>query len=360
MHEGASALPTLLRCLRGRPPRHVDWMSVIALANRSLTIAALAVALEDAGDAIPDDVIAYLRMILERNVERNSRLAAQLSEAVNSLHQCGLDPLLLKGAVVLALGTEKRIAGRMLSDLDLMLAPADVPRAVACLQRLGYQVMFEARHPGPLLAARLSRRQDAGVIDLHQRLLLQSKLVRPDLDRHCRVAASRLGKVTIPSPTLQLLILVLHDQLHDGDYWTGRIELRHLLDMASLTSAPEGIDWDLLVSLLPGKLAKNALETQLVTMHKLVDGPVPSRMRSRLWPRLQHQRRMLQIRYPFTRVPFCLATVAMEAKNYTAHSALAASARAPDPSPRPARSLPIGQRMQRLRHLMTVEATSKL
>lgn len=358
MPDGARTLATLIGCLRGTPPRDVDWMGVIALANRSLTIAELAVALRDAGDAIPADVSNYLQLILERNCERNRRLSAQLQEALATLQQGGLEPLLLKGAVTLALGSKPRIAGRMLSDLDLKLAPADVPRAVAYLQTLGYELMFQAKHPGALLAARLSRRQDVGVIDLHQQLLLQSQLMRPGLDSYCSIAVSPLGKVLVPCPALELLILVLHDQLHDGDYWTGRIELRHLLDMARLTKAPASVDWDLLASLVPGKLTQNALETQLVTMCRLVGGHVPSRMRNRLWPRLQHRRRMLQIRLPFTRVPFCLATLAAEAKNYPAHSALAASAG--DRAPRPGKPAPIARRMQRLRHLMTMPATSKL
>jgi hypothetical protein len=333
-------------------------MSVIALANRSLTIAELAVALRDARAAIPGDVSDYLQLILERNCERNRRLSAQLQEAVANLQHGGLEPLLLKGAVTLALGSEPRIAGRMLSDLDLMLAPADVAQAVACLETLGYQVIFHANRPGTLLAARLSRPQDVGVIDLHQRLLPQSELVRPALDGHCTLAATPLGKVLVPCPALQLLILVLHDQLHDGDYWTGRIELRHLLDMARLTTAPDGVDWDLLTSLAPAKLTRNALDTQLVTMCKLVGGHVPSRMRDRLWPRVQHRRRMLQFRLPLTRVPFCLATLAAEAKNFPTHNALAASAR--DHAPRPTKTAPIARRMQRLRHLMTMPATSKL
>jgi hypothetical protein len=335
-------------------------MSVIALANRSLTIAELAVALKDADATVPADVNDYLQLIAERNCERNRRLSAQLQEALATLREGGLEPLLLKGAVTLALGSEPRIAGRMLSDLDLMLAPADVPRAVARLETLGYEVVYQADHTGTLLAARLSRPQDVGVIDLHQRLLLQSQLVRPGLDTHCSFAASPLGRVLVPCPALQLLILVLHDQLHDGDYWTGRIELRHLLDMVRLTQAPGSVDWDLLASLVPARLTRNALETQLVTMCKLVGGRVPSRMRNRLWPRIQHQRRMLQIRFPITRLAFCLATLAAEARNYPAHSALAAAARPVDRARRPGRPRPIAHRMQRLRHLMSMPETSKL
>jgi hypothetical protein len=166
--------------------------------------------------------------------------------------------------------------------------------------------------------------------------------------------------VLVPCPTLQLLILVLHDQLHDGDYWTGRIELRHLLDMARLTQAPGSIDWNLLASLVPAKLTWNALETQLVTMYKLVGGRVPSRTRNRLWPRIQHQRRMLQIRFPVMRLAFSLATLMAEARNYPAHSALAADARPLDRARQPGKPRPIAHRVQRLRHLMTMPETSKL
>jgi hypothetical protein len=97
-----------------------------------------------------------------------------------------------------------------------------------------------------------------------------------------------------------------------------------------------------------------------VTMCKLVGGRVPSHMRNGMWPRAQHRRRMLQIRFPFTRVPFCLATLAAEARNYRAHSAQAAGTRPVDRMPRRGRRAPIAQRVQRLRHLMTMPVTSKL
>jgi len=362
MPHKPSTLAALIACLRGRPPADVDWMDVIALANQSLTIAALAVAMSkvEKRDAVPDDVWAYFSVILARNVERNRRLAAQLGEAVGALREAGLEPLLLKGAVTLALGEPDRIAARMLSDLDLMLAPADVKGALRCLQRLDYEVVLESPNSGSLLAARLSRPQDVGVIDLHQRLLLNSKLLRPEIDAHCRLAASASGRVLVPCPALQLLIYVLHDQLHDGDYWTGRIELRHLLDMAALAEAPEGIDWERLERLLPGRLARNALETQLVTMKTLIGAPVPSRLSSGLWPRLQHQRRMLQLRLPLSRFPFFLATVALEARNYTSHSAHTVPAPASAFQGGRTSTSPIARRLHRLRRLMTAPVTSKL
>jgi len=104
----------------------------------------------------------------------------------------------------------------------------------------------------------------------------------------------------IPSSTYQALMLIIHDEFQDSGYWLGNIDMRHLVQLRDL-AVSRCIDWEMLADLTPSKLARNALETQLVMLSSLLGVDVPSRMRARFIPRLQCRRRLAQARYPLLR-----------------------------------------------------------
>src|SRR6516165_8516925 len=102
------ALVNLCKCLRGLPPVDVDWMSVIGLANQTLTTPALIDLVDQHASVMPDDVCAYIRDIYRRNSIRNDRLAIQLEEAVAVMNARGVTPVLIKGAATLATAPHQR------------------------------------------------------------------------------------------------------------------------------------------------------------------------------------------------------------------------------------------------------------
>ncbi len=83
--------------LPGEVPDHPDWMSLISLANQTLTTPALMDIVERYPESIPPDVRQYVVEIFERNVVRNGRLSTQLAEALKALNQEEITPVLLKG-----------------------------------------------------------------------------------------------------------------------------------------------------------------------------------------------------------------------------------------------------------------------
>jgi hypothetical protein len=124
----------------------------------------------------------------------------------------------------------------------------------------------------------LCRAQDVGMIDLHCR----TKTRYPgfdydDLAGDCSEVRLGMASAWLPSPTSQALILVLHDQLQDRDYWRGLMDLRHLLDIVELARAPAGIDWERLAAYFPRGYPRNALDVQLATLELLFGAPVPAR-----------------------------------------------------------------------------------
>ena len=312
-----SRVPTvqLMACLEGSPPKNIDWPGVIAIANRTLTTGTLAQRRQvDESTALPQDVEVFLAAIQERALERDRRMRDQLAEAVTCLNRADIMPMLIKGAAMLAM-PDIDARGRILSDLDIMVPPPALARAGEALGTIGY--VRQTRSSDPTVAHIFARPQDAGTIDLHYRL----KTPRPrfEFDRLaslCVPVGVGSGEALLPSPTAQTLILILHDQLKDRDYWRGLVDLRHVLDIAALARAANGINWDLLASWFPERQPRTALLTQLVTIEALLGIGVPPRLIKGWWPRMQHRRRMVQMDWPVLAPIFTLLTLALDPPRY--------------------------------------------
>jgi hypothetical protein len=174
-----------------------------------------------------------------------------------------------------------------------MIWPGQVEPTLEALFALGYTVHHQTPPAAGNWHMDLKRPGDVGMIDLHRAPPGPAFFYRAsaDVKQHCKITHVGRGSAYIPSATYRALILTIHDQFQDSDYWIGNIDMRHLLDLRDLALSPEGIDWTLLASFTPNKLARNALETHLVALFSLLAVDVPAPMRTRFIPRLQHRRR---------------------------------------------------------------------
>jgi hypothetical protein len=329
MANHSPALISLCECLRGVLPSRPDWLSILGLANEALITPALIDFVDQFDEKIPNDVSAYVREIYQRNEQRNDRLAAQLHEAIAALNESGVTPVLLKGAARLATASSERRATRLMNDLDILVAPEQAEIALKALTRIGCEALdFQAPPDGDKWFSDLKQTQDVGmidlkrprdvgVIDLHMSLPGSPYFYGPagNILQHCKLTPVAQTSAYVPTATYQALVLIVHDQFQDYDYWIGGIDLRHLLELRDLNNSPEGIDWDLLASFAPGRLARNGLESQLVALANLLEVDVPASMRSRLMPRLQYRRRLAQARFPIARWPL-LAAAVLDYPNY--------------------------------------------
>lgn len=292
MTHAGKALDMLVAGLRGRVLATTDWQALIALANHTLLTPALFSSLASAGQIgrLPLDVREYLEFIHDCNQERNLRLRAQLGEAVAALNRQGIVPVLLKGAVPLFLPPAGRLPSRMTSDLDLGVEPGSEAAAQACLEELGY-----IQVPGD---RGMARPQDVGILELRphrQDGFAGQKLVQQDGLR-----------VRIPPAQSRALHWIVHDLLKEGDYWRGRIDLRHMHDLAQLTESDD-VDWAALRISMREKSARNALDTQLLTMHHFFGTRIPAECGEHAMARLQHWRRVFTARHPIWGAPMRLA-----------------------------------------------------
>jgi hypothetical protein len=292
-------------------------MSLLGLANATLTTPALMEFVARFKDQIPEDVCLYVREMFERNVARNDRLAAQLTETVVAINDRGVTPVLLKGAAMFATAARPHWGSRLMSDLDIMVLPDQIDATLDALFALGYSVYHLTPPDAGKWYMELKRPCDVGMVDLHRALPGPAFFYRSsgDVKQHCKMMHIGRGRAYIPSATYQALILTIHDQFQDSDYWIGNIDVRHLIELRDLVISPEGIDWEALAALTPSKLARNALETQLVALFSLLGVDVPTCMRSRFVPRLQHRRRLAQASLPLLRQAL-LPIAILDYRNY--------------------------------------------
>ncbi|ANT48464.1 nucleotidyltransferase family protein [Mesorhizobium amorphae] len=292
MMRRGNALEALIAGLRGCPTDRADWQAVIALANHTLLTPDLFSSLARAGQIhrLPQEVREYLEFVHDCNRERNLRLRTQLSEAVAALNRRDIVPVLLKGAVPLFLSPAGQVPSRMTSDLDLAVAPAEEAAAQACLEELGY-----VQVPGSRGA---TRQQDAGMLELRPS--------RPNhLERPSPVQRDGL-RVEIPPAQSRALHWIVHDLLKEGDYWRGRIDLRHLHDLARLAES-DHVDWTALQTSVSDQSARNALDTQLLALHHFFGTGIPAKCAQRPMVRFQHWRRIFTATHPIIGAPLRLA-----------------------------------------------------
>jgi hypothetical protein len=272
--------PLILECARPVPgPGRVrelaaavnDWDTVLAQAEEHGLAPLLHWHLQAAGAALPEAPARRLRDRFIVNARRNLRFGSELLRLVATLESAGIPVLAFKGPVI-AWTLYESPALREMSDVDILVPPADARRACDVLFSAG----CVSNYPGAdwrmfrwLSEISLSR---GGVpIDLHwatlPRFLRFADAGEAAWTRRCEVAVAG-GAVHTLSPEDLLLFLAVHGAKH---CWTG---LNWLADWARLAGRPE-IDWDLVVARARASRISRTLSLALALIRGLLACPSP-------------------------------------------------------------------------------------
>ncbi|HEX6978093.1 MAG TPA: nucleotidyltransferase family protein [Alphaproteobacteria bacterium] len=291
------------RCLiavPGAPPALViqgglPWTALIAAANDALVTPALHAPLRRC-EAVPEDVRAYLGELHARNVRRNLRLRQQAAELIAALNRRGITPLLLKGAATLFEDGNPFVNGRMIADLDIVVERDRLGDAVAVLAALGYTRLPVAVAPHG--AGDFVRPGQPGAIDLHVELLTVPQLLALEtaLTRSLIREADGI-RFRVLDPTDRVLHLLLHDLVQDYGYYDGRLNLRHLYDVATLMRRDVAVDWSALRRHLAAFRLEAGIDFWLCAIEMLFGIAPPDRLPFRLRTRLLVRWALLQLRY---------------------------------------------------------------
>jgi hypothetical protein len=242
-----SRLFRLGACLSGDFDSGTDWLDIVAIANHYLVGPDLHRSLLRSGRAqlVDPEALDYLEQLDTANGERNRSLCREAAEVAAALQAEGVQPLLLKGAALLVKTRDPGDVARMIGDIDILVAPEEVGTAVAALGELGYALAAgTARGHSPGNYWKPNR---AGVIDLHASLPHRmAHMVSSDELLARSLSTVRHGiPLRVPDPSLQLLMAIAHEMIHDQAVYSGATELRYLLEIRDLVArSGSRIDWD--------------------------------------------------------------------------------------------------------------------
>jgi hypothetical protein len=187
------------------------------------------------------EAMIKLRGVYRHAWYRNQVLLHAAGSSVRALQGAGIRVMALKGAAVTAL-YPGGLGTRPMNDVDLLVEPADVDRAVGVLAELGYApagvqplvVARRIRHAMPF------RRADGVEIDLHWHLLVHAGDDRAVWAR-ARPGALAGAPILVPAPADQLLHTCVHG--------LGAVPapVRWVADAALIIRAAGDLDWDVVV-----------------------------------------------------------------------------------------------------------------
>ncbi|MEZ5926369.1 MAG: nucleotidyltransferase family protein [Hyphomicrobiaceae bacterium] len=240
------------------PPTPLDertWLETIRLASAHLVLPALAPALADPGPGWTpaEDTRAYLETIARANRDRNQHLRSSLTHISGQLGAAGIDAVAVKGAAFLAASADAA-PWRFLSDLDLIVAAADLENAVGVLAAAGFVASREEylpdrdAHAPPMLGP-----DGITVVELHSRPFAEGDwtALETELWSEARIVDIGGVEIRIPSPAVRVAYLALHSQSHHGYFADSRLLLRDLLDLAMLQRESGLLDLEAAIRTVP-------------------------------------------------------------------------------------------------------------
>jgi len=114
----------------------LDWMAAVAYASSRYVAPTLYSSLKGSG-ILPSDIEADLHSAYLESAQRNLRQAEALKKLLEAFTRQGIESLLLKG-LALAVPVYGDVAARPSRDIDLLLRPGDIQKALPLTEALGY------------------------------------------------------------------------------------------------------------------------------------------------------------------------------------------------------------------------------
>ena len=224
----------------------LDWTLLLDRAVEQAMVPLLRRRLHAAGwVGVPDTVRTWLDERHEENRRRNRLLTIELLALLDRLDAAGIEAIPFKGPVAAHI-CYGDLDARPFGDIDLLVAPSDVPGAIDVMERSGYNplIPLSASQRAAFLRHRteypLQRPARGGIIDLHWELF-HRQFCFPLVPDRARMREVRLAgqPVRTMGTEDQLLMLCAHATKH---LW---VRLEWIAAVAWLVARTEDMDWEL-------------------------------------------------------------------------------------------------------------------
>lgn len=246
-----------------------DWPRALRMAEREGATAALWRALRESAGVLPKEAAEFLRARTMMSDFRMVQLSQRLSETVAAFRERGVPLMLLKGAAVGAI-SDASFRERPMTDLDLLVRPADVARARDAVLAAGWHQTEDERlhtllqgmhHQAPFFDGRLPGLR----LELHTALLPPDHsfaISESDFWAAATPASAPFEGASVPSREHMLFHTAVHyawqHQMNFGTWRTLRsaavvaqspgFDWQSALDMAAHTKGLSSLYWTLRLS----------------------------------------------------------------------------------------------------------------
>ncbi|MBW3656541.1 MAG: nucleotidyltransferase family protein [Gemmatimonadetes bacterium] len=227
--------------------RGVHWDAALALAERN-RLTPLLHRLVAGRSEVPETVRATLRAAYAANAGEALRLSGELRRLVSALQAAPVAALAYKGPA-LAVRAYGEVALRTYSDLDLLVAPGDVPRASRALAERGYAAAYSFSPAQERLFLSVDgdvpfhHPHTGTLVELHSRVSSARFCIRlPTAELMARARPVSIGGGTVPTLADDDLLLALC--AHGAKHRWARLEW---LASASALAARAAVDLPALV-----------------------------------------------------------------------------------------------------------------
>jgi hypothetical protein len=286
----------------GTPPAHGErlsadgWRELVELALLSRLAPALHLALAHQCGCAPEAILHLLAQAHALNSERNVQLRTQVTAVMATLATAGIACVALKGAGWL-FDDKVDLGARILTDLDLLIPPTELQRALAVLSAVGYhsRPADTARHANYRHHPPLQCPGELATLELHTQVLSSPEvaLLPGELMLHHREPTT-VAAVYRPCPTHAALHAIAHAQLADEAFARGQLPLRALHDTLVFTMRPEHqIDWRWIAQRMARHGYAAVLDGHLDCCQRLLGMPRPAGV-PRTWLGALHLPRCLR------------------------------------------------------------------
>jgi hypothetical protein len=228
----------------------------------------------------PAGWVQFLREQRAHTAERHLRIGELLRRMDQGAREAGVAAIALKGVALHEIGVYQA-GDRPMADIDLLARPADAHRTAGILESMGYyesSTTWKERVFSPIddhAAKALGEHSGNNIkIELHERICERLPLRITDVSELVFPSRPQPGLNAYPSTASLMAHLLLHAA---GAMAFQSLRLLHLYDLAQLSSAMSGEDWQefLEARRLPGGLWWPLPPLQLTSRYFPSKIPVP-------------------------------------------------------------------------------------
>lgn len=298
MYTTETICHTLLACLHHTPTNHLSqhlsqlsleqWQQLIALADEHQVAALFYHRLKAHGYDVlaPTEIRQILQKTYYRNVFRNVKLYQEFREIITALQSEKIPTLVLKGAH-LAATVYSSIALRSMIDIDIMVPPTDLSKAIEQLSTLGYQPSTPWRSLDAYLTYKhhvppFTHPNAVASLELHWRITQPHRsysIPMADLWERSTTATINGLAVQVFCPEDLLLHVCMHASYH---HWFQQ-GVRFLCDITEIVHHHgERLDWDAIVQRATAWEWQRGVYLALAAAQQLLGAPIPAHVLKKL------------------------------------------------------------------------------